>query len=1294
MLNVIDLKIRKLLLIILPFLYTVVLVFSSANSVNAAPTINGLEDFNSPTCGSYPGVCKHIGCYSGHTGYDVCLVPGCFVTNDVKGPTIYAAAPGVVIANSFDAPGFGNYVAVEHTLTNGSKLYSFYAHLYSTSVTVGSQVTKETPVGIMGKTGVGSNNIVHLHFEIRKELWNPSSYIDPTFVMEQKLRTEDCTTLEQAPDNGENKEESSQQDENGQNNNQEDEQAKTDLSNVESFTTEVKSWCYKIPEHYDMQSCQKIVVNNKGVDTIIAEIEVPECTSGGVSEKNNQLPCNKEWLVAYMETVSVENFPLLKFFSAIAPTEDNEITPICFTNINWNVSNSFKNYVPINFTNEYPGLLRFSGSRGTVDVSYPRIGTAVTCAMVDFRDVRRPLYLDVQSFNHKLPKVVDEKVAEETNDDSWWTKLIDFIKDLNIFSQSTKKKEADQIKTIAQIMSQTISEELNEPLAYRDTTVSTRLSGLEEMCSDLIGKPIAKVNISDDLKAGESRDSFVVNRDQELKQLDHTELCDLQYMDGRVYGAKCTMNNGEIFDMPAGSSVMGGGSLIPKPYEIVIGYDPDANPITECVPSTICGTEVGCSATYADVYKSCRGSDTVALAEKHPKVFYKLNEAGYDELIFPAGNKLLEKVVNSGDQINSPYAVLYGENIGIKINSEHQIYDLNSKNKAYSVDGSSGPDYDVNSLRTPFFSSISYEKIPYNYYIPEDYKGKYDGYSSFFSSGFKPVIPRPIKSQFYYPYLGQIPRILERLAVIHTNANNPETNCALNSSCRGSIFGTSTTNEALINDESAEVLGLFNWNKDVSQDIKDPQLNFCSEQAEDRKGIDDCYVGKNESRNGDPIRDYLCSVGLEYDCDCETDDEPGGIIENNCAMGNIAGKVGWPSDPARVVNTTCIAGFNCDTTHSVGFDIATGKVQGVPIYAVADGMVVFVRDGYSINCWGDKDACAAAIPFTSDEFNGWHSGYGNVIGIKHADGISVYAHNENGSAKVKVGDCVTKGQHIANIGSVGNSSGEHIHFELRKLNCTAYTADCMLHVSNAEKDFGGLFDEAPSGNENDDESTGGAKVKNYCLISHDPKYSGVGPKSENIACLIKNAVDSINSSMGGYYVSPEIVYAILKGESGFRCNNSDSTMCNTGDPNQISNIIPWICWNNPGYPCDDGVGLSQSLSGVFNKTVGGNLDAMYACKEYIGTSTSDGNDSLSSNSAFSRKRVGDAICYVALYGANVGKRIGFNESDRKDVNKGMIIAEDYTCPSQDTWCARADQNYRPALVYALDSGIMLNCKTE
>ncbi|MFJ5810489.1 peptidoglycan DD-metalloendopeptidase family protein [Streptomyces sp. NBC_01426] len=61
---------------------------------------------------------------------------------------------------------------------------------------------------------------------------------------------------------------------------------------------------------------------------------------------------------------------------------------------------------------------------------------------------------------------------------------------------------------------------------------------------------------------------------------------------------------------------------------------------------------------------------------------------------------------------------------------------------------------------------------------------------------------------------------------------------------------------------------------------------------------------------------------------------------------------------------------------------------------------------------------------------GWGGAYGNEVVIRHADGrYSQYGHMS--SLSVSTGQSVTPGQRIGLSGSTGNSSGPHLHFEIR-----------------------------------------------------------------------------------------------------------------------------------------------------------------------------------------------------------------------------------------------------------------------
>lgn len=84
-----------------------------------------------------------------------------------------------------------------------------------------------------------------------------------------------------------------------------------------------------------------------------------------------------------------------------------------------------------------------------------------------------------------------------------------------------------------------------------------------------------------------------------------------------------------------------------------------------------------------------------------------------------------------------------------------------------------------------------------------------------------------------------------------------------------------------------------------------------------------------------------------------------------------------------------------------GMDMAAPR--GTPVYATADGVVTF---------------------------SGWSGAYGKMVKIQHAMGYETrYAHNS--VLRVKVGQRVSRGDRIADMGSTGRSTGNHVHYEVR-----------------------------------------------------------------------------------------------------------------------------------------------------------------------------------------------------------------------------------------------------------------------
>ena len=115
-----------------------------------------------------------------------------------------------------------------------------------------------------------------------------------------------------------------------------------------------------------------------------------------------------------------------------------------------------------------------------------------------------------------------------------------------------------------------------------------------------------------------------------------------------------------------------------------------------------------------------------------------------------------------------------------------------------------------------------------------------------------------------------------------------------------------------------------------------------------------------------------------------------------------------------------------------------GRYHGAVDWAVASGTTVV--------------AAADGVVMTTANLSG---SYGTYVVIRHANGLqSYYAHGTKGSIVVSPGDTVKQGQKIMLSGNTGNSSGPHLHFEVRKspynysYSATAYGQDSRVNPNN------------------------------------------------------------------------------------------------------------------------------------------------------------------------------------------------------------------------------------------------------
>lgn len=124
------------------------------------------------------------------------------------------------------------------------------------------------------------------------------------------------------------------------------------------------------------------------------------------------------------------------------------------------------------------------------------------------------------------------------------------------------------------------------------------------------------------------------------------------------------------------------------------------------------------------------------------------------------------------------------------------------------------------------------------------------------------------------------------------------------------------------------------------------------------------------------------------------------------------GKLDWPLKGYGKNRITATFPKYSDGTRHDGIDI--GVPVGTPVYAAAAGEVVVSK-----------------YYLTGNYDGSYRDGYGNYVMIDHGDYYTLYGHLQYKKV-VSAGQSVSKGQLIAYTASTGNSTGPHLHFEVRK----------------------------------------------------------------------------------------------------------------------------------------------------------------------------------------------------------------------------------------------------------------------
>ena len=231
---------------------------------------------------------------------------------------------------------------------------------------------------------------------------------------------------------------------------------------------------------------------------------------------------------------------------------------------------------------------------------------------------------------------------------------------------------------------------------------------------------------------------------------------------------------------------------------------------------------------------------------------------------------------------------------------------------------------------------------------------------------------------------------------------------------------------AEINEEKSKIEDVVEKiNKD--KDVVVTSLNEVQEKAseinkarESKKSVSDELSSqlKKSTRQSDSIEQAKKRVqNAQHRAQCELEDATDAIRSvQKKNKGRFKGPVdvGGYMFPVEGSNSF-IRGFNSsrgDDRHD-GVDIGTYS-RNNPVVASRGGRVIVSTFG---------------------EYGKGYGGYGNVVVIDHGDGYStLYAHMQENSVEVKVGDFVSRGQFIGKVGNTGDviNGCIHLHFEVRK----------------------------------------------------------------------------------------------------------------------------------------------------------------------------------------------------------------------------------------------------------------------
>lgn len=143
-------------------------------------------------------------------------------------------------------------------------------------------------------------------------------------------------------------------------------------------------------------------------------------------------------------------------------------------------------------------------------------------------------------------------------------------------------------------------------------------------------------------------------------------------------------------------------------------------------------------------------------------------------------------------------------------------------------------------------------------------------------------------------------------------------------------------------------------------------------------------------------------------------------LKSQISSGKI-NKIGTVSNASTTTTSQKLSGWSGKISSNFGNRILNGELDN------HRGIDIAMSRGTKV----DANISGKVIASGRAEDNDYHSSYGNIVVIQDANNLKhIYAHLDK--AVAKLGSTIEVGQQIGTVGSTGNSTGPHLHYEINK----------------------------------------------------------------------------------------------------------------------------------------------------------------------------------------------------------------------------------------------------------------------